>query len=169
MCNFNKQSEEVKALISLFMQKAAESIGGANYLLALIESMKEKKPNALMAKNCQVASNHTIIKWNKVVFKDKIDILEDVLLSHKSSENPDFNILKNESAKKSKNILNMVKTLSPIEFTVTPQNPNDGVGFSFKAFDTVENDYVKKNPIFVAMFFCGVEFTKKCVRYEIKE
>jgi hypothetical protein len=167
MCNFNKQNEETKAMISLFMQKAAQNVGGSNYLLALIESMKERKPNALMTKGRQIASNHTIIKWNKVVFKDKIDILEDVLLTHKSSENPDFNILNDESAKKSKNILNMVKTLSPLEFVVTPQNPNDGAGFSFKAFEKVEDDYVKMNPIFVAMFFCSAEFTKKCLKYEV--
>lgn len=167
MCNFNKQNEETKALLSLFMQKAAQNVGGENYLLALIESMKEKKPNALMFKGRQIASNHTIIKWNKVVFKDKVEILEEILLSHKSSEEPDFNILNNDSAKKRKNILNMVKTLAPVEFIVTTQNHHDGAGFSFKVFDKVESDYVKINPIFVAMFFCGIEFTKKCLKYKV--
>jgi len=167
MCNFNKQNEDTKALVHLFMKKAAENVGGDNFLLALIEAMKEKKPNALMYKGCQVASNNTIIKWNKIVFKDKVDILQEILQSHKSSEEPDFNILNNENAKKRKNILNMVRTLAPLEFIVTPQNPNDGAGFDFKVFDTIEDDYVKINPIFVAMFFCSVEFTKKALKYEI--
>ena len=167
MCNFNKQNEETKLFISLFMKKAAQNVGGENFLLSLIEAMKLKKPNPLMIKECQIASNNTIIKWNKKVFKDKITILEEIIFSHKSLENTNFNILENENAKKRKNILNMVKTLSPIEFFVTPQNPNDGSGFSFKLFDTISNDYVQLNPIFVAMFFCGTEFTKKSFRFTI--
>ena len=167
MCNFNKQNEETKALIHLFMKKAAENVGGANFLLALIEAMKTKKPNPLMFAGKQISSNHTIIKWNKVVFKDKVSVLEGILMEHKSSENPDFNILADKSDKKKKVIINMVKTLAPIEFVVTPQNPNDGSGFDFKVFESIEDDCVKLNPIFIAMFFCSTEFTKKALKYEI--
>ncbi|MFT5661767.1 MAG: hypothetical protein ACI9TV_002414 [Sulfurimonas sp.] len=167
MCNFNKQNKDTKAFIHLFMKKASENVGGTNFLLALIEAMKTKKPNALMYKEKQVSSNNTIIKWNKVVFKDKVDVLEEILLSHRSSEDPDFNILNNENIKKRKLILNMVKTLTPLEFVVTPQNPNDGAGFNFKAFDVADEDNVKVNPIFIAMFFCSTEFTKKALKYEI--
>jgi len=168
MCNFNKQNEATKALIHLFMKKAAENVGGANYLLALIEAMKTKRPNPLMYKAAQIASNNTIIKWNKVVFKDKVDVIDAILLNHKSAENPDFNILNEPNQKKKKNIVNMVKALSPIEFVVTPQNPNDGGGFDFKVFDIMKEDEVTLNPIFIAMFFCSVEFTKKALKYEIQ-
>jgi hypothetical protein len=167
MCNFNKQNEETKALIHLFMTKSAQTIGGANFLLALIEAMKTKKPNPLMLASRQVASENTIIKWNKVIFKDKVTLLEEILLSHKSSENQDFNILATKSDKKKKAILNMVKTLAPVEFTITPQNHKDGGGFNFKVFETIEDNYVKINPIFVAMFFCSAEFTKKALKHEI--
>lgn len=167
MCNFNQQSQDNKALIHLFMKKASENVGGTNFLLALIEAMKTKRPNPLMSKEKQISSNNTIIRWNKVVFKDKVDVIEKILLEHKSSENPDFNILNHENAKTKKAILNTVKTLSPIEFIVTSQNPNDGPGFSFKIFETLADDNVKINPIFVAMFFCSTEFTKKALKYEI--
>jgi len=167
MCNFDKQNQDTKALIHLFMIKAAQTIGGVNFLLSLLEAMKTKRPHPLIYKECKISSNHTMISWNKVVFKDKLEILQEILISHKSSENPDFNILKNDNQKKRKKILNMVKTLSPVEFVVTPQNPNDGGGFDFKVFETTEDDYVKINPIFVAMFFCSVEFTKKALKYEI--
>jgi len=167
MCNFNKQNEDTKALIHLFMTKAAENVGGANFLLALMEAMKSKRPSALSEKNSQVASNNTIIKWNKVVFKDKVDLIQGILDNHKSSENPDFNILNEENQKKRKNILNMVRTLTPIEFVVTPQNANDGSGFNFKVFETVEDGKAILNPIFIAMFFCSTEFTKKALKYEI--
>ncbi|MBL1244768.1 MAG: hypothetical protein COA39_010330 [Sulfurimonas sp.] len=167
MCNFNKQTDETKALIHLFMTKAADNVGGANFLLELIEAMKAKKPYALSEKNSQVASNHTIIKWNKVVFKDKADLIQAILDDHRRSENPDFNILDEPNAKKRKNILNMVRTLTPLEFTVSPQNPNDGAGFNFKVFESTSDDDVKLNPIFVSMFFCSTEFIKKALKHKI--
>ncbi len=167
MCNFNKQSEDTKALIHLFMKKAAENVGGTNFLLALMEAMKKQKPNALMFKGCQIASENTIIKWNKVVFKDKVEVLEEILAAHRSSEDPDFNILNSDNTKKKKNILNMVRTLAPLEFTVTPQNHNDGSGFDFKVFEKIEDDNVVLNPVFIAMFFCSTEFIKKALKYEI--
>jgi len=167
MCNFNKQSEDTKALIHLFMKKAAENVGGANFLLALMESMKKQKPNALMFKGCQIASENTIIKWNKVVFKDKVEVLEEILAAHRSSEDPDFNILSDKSDKKKKMIINMVRTLAPVEFVVTPQNHNDGGGFNFKVFETIEDDNVVLNPIFIAMFFCSTEFIKKALKHTI--
>jgi len=167
MCNFNKQSEEVKSFLHLFMQKASKSIGGDNFLLSLIEAMKSKKPNPLMYRDKKISSNNTTIRWNKVVFDDKVKVLENILSVHRSSENPDFNILAQESAKMKKTVTNMVRTLSPIEFIVTPQNHNDGEGFSFKVFDKIEDDCVTLNPIFIAMFFCSIDFTKKTLKYKI--
>jgi len=167
MCNFNKQDEDTKAFMHLFMTKAANSVGGVNFLLLLIEAIRAKKPTPLMQKGTQIASNNTIIKWNKVLFKDKITVLENIINIHKSSENPNFNILAEKNEKKKKAVVNMVKALSPVEFVVTPQNHNDGEGFSFKIFDVIDADNVKINPIFVALFFCSTEFTKKSLKYEI--
>ena len=167
MCNFNKQNEDTKALIHLFMTKAAENVGGTNFLLALIEAMKSKKPSALSEKNSQVASNNSIIKWNKVVFKDKVDLIQSILDQHRSSENPNFNIIDVENQKRKKNIINMVRALTPIEFVVTPQNPNDGAGFNFKVFESISDEEVVLNPIFIAMFFCSTDFTKKALKHEI--
>ena len=167
MCNFNKQNEDTKALIHLFMTKAAENVGGTNFLLALIEAMKSKKPSALSEKNSQVSSNNSIIKWNKVVFKDKVDLIQSILDQHRSSENPNFNIIDVENQKRKKNIINMVRALTPIEVLVTPQNPNDGSGFNFKVFESISDEEVVLNPIFIAMFFCSTDFTKKALKYEI--
>lgn len=164
MCNFNKHDDDTKAFIHLFMKKASENVGGMNILLSLIESIKENKPNSLILADKKVTSKGSKIEWNKIVFKDKFDVLNEVIISHKSSEGYNFNILDVESAKKSKKILNMVKTLSPIEFVVTA---DDGDGFSFKIFDKIEEGFVTINPIFIAMFFCSSEFTKKALKYEM--
>jgi len=167
VCNFNNQTQKTKDTIHLFMQKAAQNVGGANYLLALIEAMREKKPNPLIQKNSQVASNNTIIKWNKVVFKDKADVIEKILVGHREAQEKDYNILNEANTKVKKNILNMARTLSPIEFIVKPQNPNDGGGFTFGVFDTFSEDEIKFNPIFIAFFFCSTAFTKAALKHQI--
>jgi len=167
MCNFNNLSEETKGFIHLFMTKGADSIGGTNFLLGLMEAMKEKKPNALMFNGCDIKSNEAGIRWNKIVFKDKLDILEEIIRSRKSNEENNFNILDVDSDKKRKKILNMVKTLAPIEFTITPINSENGAGFNFKVFDSVDDSSAKLNPIFVAMFFCSTEFMKKALKFNM--
>jgi hypothetical protein len=167
MCNFNNQSPETKESLHLFMTQAAKNVGGVNYLLALIEAMRAKKPHPLMQKNCQISSNNTIIKWNKVVFKDKVDLIQNILVAHREAQEKNFNVLNEVNTKTKKNIINMAKTLAPLEFVITPQNPNDGEGFKFKVFDTLEDEAIVFNPIFIALFFCSGEFTKKAIKYQI--
>lgn len=167
MCNFNKHNDDTKAFLHLLMRKCADAVGGINFFLGLIEAMKEKKPNAFINSACMVDSKELTIKWNKIVFKDKFDVLEEVLRSHKSTQNQDFNLLENDSLKKRKKILNMVKTLAPIEFTVSSKGTQNYEGFNFKVFETIEDDYVKINPIFAAIFFCSTEYMKKALKYEI--
>ncbi len=169
MCNFNKQNENTKELLHLLISKLAQKVGGANYLLGLMEKMKEIKPNALMHKDRKIVSQKLSISWNKSVFKDKIDVLEEVLHTRKSSEGLDFNILDEDNVNKRKKILNMVKTLSPIKFTITPRDDNEAEGFEFTPFEIAEDskdDFVSINPIFMSMFFCSSTFTKKALKHE---
>ncbi len=167
MCNFNKYDEETKAAIHLLMKKNSEAVGGTNFLLGLQEALRDQKPHSLTAGKCQINSKNVVIKWNKVVFKDKLMVLEDILLQRKSSEDLDFNILANVSDKKRKKIINMVRTIAPIKFLVTPKNKEDGEGFNFKVFEKIEDNYVKLNPIFMAMFFCSADYIKKALKYEV--
>ncbi len=167
MCNFNKQNEDTKAFIHILLKKCAKSAGGTNFLLGLLEAIKEKKPNALIYNACKIESKELKITWNKIIFKDKFDVLEEIVRSPKNPENQNSNILENESEKKRKKILNMVKTLAPIEFIVTTKDPEYGEGFTFKIFETIEDNYIKINPIFAAMFFCSTEYMKKALKYEI--
>ncbi|MFT7860933.1 MAG: hypothetical protein ABXS93_08345 [Sulfurimonas sp.] len=168
MCNFNNLNEDTKTLLSLLMKKSAENIGGTNFLLTLIESIRLKH-SPLCGKKKQIASNNTIIQWNKVIFQDKADLLTEILVAHKDAQNREYNLLDVSSQKKKKKIINCIKTLKPIEFVVKPQNPNDGEGFTFGVFDTIDldNDLVKFNPVFLTLFFCSVEFTKKALKYDV--
>lgn len=167
MCNFNKHNQETKELLHLLMQKCAQSVGGVNFLLGLIEAIKEKKPSALIDSACKVDSKELTIRWNKIVFKDKFDVLEEVVRLHKSAEGIHFNILDAQSLKKRKKILNMIKTLAPIEFIVTVKNSQEHGGFSFKIFENIDEEHANVNPLFSAMFFCSTEYTKKALKYEM--
>lgn len=167
MCNFNKQSDDTKSFLHLFLKKAAECVGGENFLLELIESMRSIRPNPLILKEKKVVSKECILEWQKVVFRDKFDILDEIITIHKTSESENLNILNIENQKKRKKVLNMVKTLAPLEFVIKPKNQKNGSGFSFGVFDKVDDEFVKLNPVFVAFFFCSVEFSKKGLKYQI--
>lgn len=167
MCNFNKQNEETKKFIHTLMTKSAHSVGGANFLLGLSEALRATKPHPLTTNKCHINSDNVTMKWNKIIFKDKLEVLEKIFLNHKSSESLGFNLLETDSDKKRKRVLNVVRALAPIEFVVTPSNPDEGSGFSFKVFESIADDYVKINPLFVALFFCSAEYTKKALKYTI--
>ncbi len=167
MCNFNKQNEDTKVFIHLLMTKSAQSVGGANFFIGLSEALRATKPHPLTTNKCHINSDNIVMKWNKIIFKDKLEALEQIFLNHKSSESQDFNILEADSDKKKKRILNVVRALAPVEFVVTPKNPDEGEGFSFTVFETIEDDYVKINSLFMALFFCSVEYTKKALKYTI--
>ena len=166
MCNFNQQTKETQEFIHHFMLRASQSIGGVNFLLTLIEVMRNDKPNPLINKKCSIETHNTIIEWEKIVFKDKFDLLESILVMQKSVNLQTLNLLDTPNQKQKKKILNMVKTLAPIEFKVTPKDVKNGNGFSFKIFESIENDEVTINPIFVALFFCSKEYTKRAMKYK---
>lgn len=170
MCNFNKQDDLTKALLHQLLNGSALSLGGHNFLLGLVEAIRNTKPAALTTSKCEVKAENVTIKWNKIIFKDKITAFEEVLLIYKDSENYDANFLDIKNDKKKKRVINMIKTLAPIEFTAKPKNEVNGAGFTFTIFNTIdfENNIATVNPIFMAMFFCSVEFTKKSLKHEAK-
>ena len=169
MCNFNNQDEDTKALLHLLFTKSAATLGGVNFLLGLIEAIRAIKPNPITNSKCEVKSDQAIISWNKIIFKDKIMALEEVFLIYKDAQNFDFNLLDIINEKKKKRIINMIKTLAPVDFIVKSLREHNGGGFEFRIFDKVdfENNIATINPLFVSLFFCSTEFSKKALKYEI--
>lgn len=169
MCNFNKQDDDTKALLHLLFAKSAATLGGTNFLLGLVEAIRAIKPSPLTNSKCEVKSDQASISWNKTIFQDKLMALEEVLLIHKSSENYGFNLLDIINEKKKKRVINMIKTLAPVDFIVKPLREHNGGGFEFRIFETLDfqNNIATINPLFVALFFCSVEFSKKALKHEI--
>ena len=164
MCDFNSLTDSEKLLYRDKLLACAENFGGRNFFLQLLEAIRETKPHPLTAANTQFTIGLGSIKWNKVIFNDKLQLL----LKARVNESAQKNFLPAPEAKEYKKVLNVVRTLKPIVFHVTPALKEDGPGFFFQPFDIIDENKTTLNPIFDAIFFCSVETVKKILNYEPK-
>ncbi|EIF51238.1 hypothetical protein [Sulfurovum sp. AR] len=164
MCDFNTLTEEEKKHYHELLLECANNFGGKNFFLHLLEAIRETKPHPLTAGNSQFDMELGTIKWNKVIFNDKLQLL----LKARVNESAQDNFLPDPNAKSYKKILNVVRTLKPIVFHVKPAHKEDGPGFFFQPFDTIDEHKTKLNPLFDSLFFCSVETVKKVLNYEPK-
>lgn len=165
MCDFNILSDEEKKLHHEKLLGSANNFGGKNFFLHLLESIRETKPHPLISENTTFNTELGTITWNKVIFNDKLQLL----LKARVNESKQGNFLPKIDEKNYKKILNLVRTLKPIVFHVKPANSEDGSGFFFQAFDMIDGDTTKLNPLFDTLFFCSVETVKKVLNYVPKD
>lgn len=164
MCDFNSLSDEEKQLHHETLLECATNFGGKNFFFHLLEAIRETKPHPLTSRNMAFDIELGSITWNKVIFNDKLQLL----LKARKKESKQDNLLPEKDEKNYKKILNVVRTLKPIVFRVTPANPKDGKRFFFQAFDIIDENKTKLNPLFDALFFCSVDTVKKLLNYEAK-
>jgi len=164
MCDFGTLTDEEKKLHHEKLLQCANNFGGKNFFLQLLEAIRDTKPHPLTAGSSQFSIELGTIKWNKVIFNDKLQLL----LKARVNESTQDNFLPKPDEKNYKKILNVVRTLKPIVFHVKPADKEDGPGFFFQPFDTVDESKTKLNPVFDALFFCSVETVKKVLNYEPK-
>jgi len=164
MCDFNNLSDSEKEKYHQMMMECAQSFGGVNFFLQLLEAIRKSEKHPLIAKHSEFKFSRGNIRWEKVIFKDKLSLLFKV----RTSESERGNLLPAKDDKNYKNVMNLIRTLAPIEFTVTPKNMNDGEGFSFKPFEKIDDEITLLNPIFDAMFFCSIDTIKKVLAYKAK-
>lgn len=164
MCNFNALSDEDKALYHQQILNCANGFGGKNFFLQLLEAIRVSKPHPLLSSASRFDMEMGSIKWNKVIFNDKLQLL----LKARVKESEQDNFLPNPNEKNYKKILNIVRTLKPIVFHITPANKEDGYGFFVQPFDVIDDKKTKLNPIFDAIFFCSVDTVKRALNYEPK-
>lgn len=164
MCNFNTLTNEEKLLHQQKLLQCANSFGGKNFFLQLLEAIRETKPHPLISGNSEFNIELGSITWNKVIFNDKLQLL----LKVRTNEGKQDNLLPEKDAKNYKKVLNVIRTLKPIVFTVKPANKEDGTGFFLQPFDIIDENKTKLNPLFDALFFCSVDTIKKILNYESK-
>ena len=162
MCNFDDLNESGKKQAHEDLMTYVNAFGGANFFLQFLEAIRKSKPHPLMAKNSNFRSPTGTIGWNKVIFKDKLDLL----MSIRKSERKKGNLLPDKHDKNYKNIHNLLRTLYPIEFVIKPKDEGAGKEFTIQAFNIINDDITLLNPIFDAIFFCSIETTKKVINYK---
>ncbi len=165
MCDFNTLSSEEKLHYHTLLLDAAQKFGGKNFFLHLLEAVRETKPHPLTAKHREFSMDLGTVKWNKVIFNDKLQLLQKIRVH----ESENGNLLPDEEAKHYKKVRNLVRTLKPIVFHVKPANKEDGPGFFFQPFEVIDEKTTRLNPLFDALFFCAVPTVKKVLNYEPKD
>ena len=167
MCDYNNLDAQQKAQFHQMLLEAADAFGGKNRFLQLLEAIRRVKPHPLSAKNQQFRFEYGSITWDKVIFQDKLNLLIKAR-THESEQN---NLLPSKEDKSYKKVLNLLRTLGPITFTLTPQmdtDSSDQKSVTFKAFEMIDAETSKLNPLFDALFFCSVATIKKLLNYEPK-
>ena len=162
MCDFNTLSNEDKLHYHQLLLNAANNYGGINFFLQLVETLREQQPHPLISRHRDFLFEYGDIRWGKTIFNDKIDLIKATRIERAKAES----FLPQPDEKKYKKILNLIRTLDPITFSVRPKFREDGEGFDFKAFDQMEEGRVRLNPLFEALFFCSVDTVKKILNYK---
>jgi hypothetical protein len=162
MCDFNNLTDEEKEHFYQLLTNCANNFGGRNFFLQLIEAIREAKAHPLCSRHQDFLSEFGTIRWGKIIFNDKVQLIEKM----RKVKHENNNFLPKKEDKNYKRVLNLVRTLNPITFSVRPSLRDNGEGFDFPAFDTINSETTTINPIFDALFFCNIETVKKILNYK---
>ena len=75
MTNYDSLDNKGKRTLKNQLVKYSKLFGGKNHLLSLIEAIRMAHPNPLMAKDACFRFAKGSIKWEKVIFKEKVNLL----------------------------------------------------------------------------------------------
>lgn len=156
MCDFNNLSNEEKETYHKQLMEVVEALGSQNAFLQLLEDIRRAKKHPLVSNSMKFAFSRGELVWNKVIFQDKLTLLLKVRTSESEREN--FLV---EGDKK---VLNLVRTLAPIKFTITAKATKNS--YELHAFNKVDEKTTLLNPLFDAIFFCSIETVKKVLNFK---
>lgn len=165
MTDYNSLDDVTKEDFRRQINDCAESLGGKNYFLQLLEAIRAEHHHPLMAKDLSFRFNHGIVKWKKVIFKDKVHLLIKVLKDNRNTGN----LMPKKKEKGYKTVLNLLRTLGPMEFEIRPKNSKDGEGFILHPFDMVDQNTTLLNYMFDAVFFLPLHIVKNALISPVKK
>lgn len=144
-------------IVEDLLKEYTQAVGGKNFFLGLAETIRTTREGIFVSENKRMNYPNGTMVWNKTLHADNWRLL----LESAKVRTKDGNILINSEDKRHKSILNMIRTLKPLVFTVTPKNSEDGTGFSFHALEIVDEKTTYVTPIFKAMFTIPLEVLRK--------
>ena len=161
MCNFNNVDEQTKEKYYFTLTEYLSAFDGKGDFFNFLEDIRGAKPHPLTIGRCIFISSSATIRWNKIIFADKIDLLIKV----RTQESKTGNLLPKKDDKNYKKVLNLVRTLSPMIFELTTK---DGRIFNISPFENIDKNTTRLDPIFDAIFFCAVNTLKQVLNHKSK-
>ena len=155
---FNTLSHNEKLDIQKEILSFVDILGGLGNFYALLDSVKDAKQHPLLNKTSKFHFKGGTIVWQKEIYKDKVDTIFDALKTVQSS-----NILEIENEKLKKQILNTIRTLGKLKFTITMEDKDI---FEFEPFKTISESNIELDVIFQIVFFDSINNTKKILKYK---
>lgn len=141
------------------LRTCADSVGGKNFFLTLAETIRTTREGIIVGEKKQINYTNGIMTWNKTLHADNWRLL----VESAKVRTKDGNILLPSDDKRHKNILNMIRTLKPLSFTVTPTNAADGEGFTFNALEVIDEKTTRISPLFKALFVMPIDLLRKAM------
>ncbi|MBT5783147.1 hypothetical protein OAN38_03870 [Candidatus Marinimicrobia bacterium] len=157
MTNFNSLDDSLKEKFKYEINDLAKSFGGKSHFLQLIEEIRLEKPHPLMSKNSTFRFRHGTVKWEKVLYRDKVHLLIDLLRNNIN----DGNLMFEKGNKRYKAVLNLLRTLGPMKFKFKPKNNNDGEGFVLRPLELIDSKITRMNFMFEVVFFLPTHVVKQ--------
>ena len=159
--DFNKLDENTKQKIHEEVLSNANSIGGKNFFLQMIEEIKQEKPTPMINKSGSFHFSKGRITLSKSMFKETHTLLFDAI----RREEKTGDMLNGVSPKEYKAVMNMMRTLRPVRISVIPKADIDGIGFSFDILDSSQEKQTKVDFMFKLIFFYSIDEAKKALNY----
>jgi len=157
MTNYDSIDNDKRQVLKKQLINNATSLGGKNHFLSLIEAIRMAHPHPLMAKDASFRFNKGSIKWEKVIFREKVNLL--IKLINDNDSNTILMPKKGDSNYKT--IRNLIRTIGPIKFEVRPKNSKDGDGFIFNLIEIIDNNTCQLNFMFEVLFVLPIKLIKK--------
>lgn len=143
--------------LGLVLLDLAKKIGGKNFLLTLIETLRETKPSLFLSEKRELSYPHGMMTWNKTLFHDNWKIL----LDSAKVRTKEGTILPPSTDKRHKKVLNMIKALKPLVFTITPYERIQDQDVVITPFEVIDLETIRITPLFKALFIIPLPNVKE--------
>ena len=157
MTSYKLLDDATKQYYKKQITNCAQSLGGKNYFLQLLEAIRVAHPHPLMAKDYSFRFAYGIVKWKKVIFKEKVFLLIELFKDKESNGN----LMPKKGDKRYKTIMNLLRTMGPMEFEIRPKNSKNGDGFILHPFDIIDENTLHLNFMFEVLFFLPLYIVKQ--------
>ena len=157
MNKYDSINNDVKQDLKNQLIKNATLLGGKNHFLSLIEEIRMAHSHPLMAKDASFRFNKGFVKWEKVIYKDKVNLLMTLIENSDSNKN----LMPEKGNRNYKTVRNLMRTIGPIKFEVRPKNSKDGEGFIFNLIEIIDKNTCQLSFMFEVLFILPIKLIKK--------